>query len=167
VLAPGTTLSAEADRAAYVRDHLVLWGGGWLLWIVAAVSLILFYGWWTARVRAGAVAFAIALLGFAADLFAETMLIVLVPERPELARTSFLLTGGVANSCYTLAGALLSLRTPGLRGPFAAWTAAVWLSGGALSAFAFLELPLGIAVSTAVLFALFLPWLLVMGRRLA
>lgn len=167
VLAPGTTLADEPARAAYVTEHLVLWRAGWLVWVAAAVSLLAFYRWWSARIRAGLVALAIALAGFAADIVAEALLIVVVPERPDLARASFVLTGGVANGCYTIAGAALSLRTPRLRGPFAAWTAAVWLAGGALSAFALLEVPLGVAIATAALFALFLPWLLVMGRRLA
>ena len=167
VLAPGTTLTDEPTRAAYVREHLALWRGGWLFWVAAAVSLLTFYRWWSGRVRAGFVALGIALAGFAADVFAESFLIVVVPERPDLARASFLLTGGVANGCYTIAGALLSLRTPRLRGRLAVWTAAVWLAGGALSALAFLEVPLGVAIATAALFALFLPWLVVMGRRLA
>ncbi len=167
VLAPGTPLAEAATRASYVRDHLAVWRGGWLLWIVAAVSLLVFYRWWGRRIGAGPAALAIAFVGFAADLSAEALLIAVVPDRPDLARASFLVTGGVANGCYTLAGVVLSLRTPQLRGPLAAWTGAVWLAGAALSAFALVEEPLGVAISASALFALFLPWLLVVGRRLA
>ena len=167
VLAPGTTLADEAARATYVREHLVGWRLGWGLWVLAAVSLLVFYRWWTARVGAPLWLLGIAVVGFSADLIAESLLITVVPERPGLAPLTFLLTGGVANGCYTIAGALISLRTPHLRGGLAAWTAAVWLAGAVLSAFAFREAPLGVAAATAVLFALFIPWCVAVGRRLA
>jgi hypothetical protein len=54
----------------------------------------------------------------------------------------------------------------GLRGPFAAWTWAMWGSGAALSAAALDDAPLLIAAATAVLFVLFVPWCVAMGRRL-
>jgi hypothetical protein len=166
VLAPGTTLADDTTRAAYVREHLALWRIGWATWIAAAASLIWFYAWWRARVGGGSLALAIAVAGFAADLVAESLLIAVVPDRPELARPAFVLTGGLANGAYSVAGAALSLRTPALRGALVPWTAAVWGAGLALAAFAVLDVPVGIAGATAVLFALFLPWLLVVGRRL-
>lgn len=167
VLAPGTPLVPEHARAAYVRDHVAAWRAGWSLWVVAAVSLLLFYRWWSARIGAARGPLALATLGFAADLVAESLLIVVAPDRPEVARPSFLLTGAVANGLYTLAGALLTIRTPGLRGAFPAWTWAVWGAGGALSAAALLEAPLLVAGASAVLFVLFVPWCVAMGRRLA
>lgn len=167
VLAPGTTLFEETARAAYVRDHVVGWRAGWSLWVVAAVSLLVFYRWWAGRVHASPGLFGIAVAGFAADLVAESVLITVVPERPELARAAFVLTGGVANGLYTLAGALLTVKTPGLHGPLAVWTWAVWVLGAALALFAFLEAPLAIAVTSAALFVLFVPWCVVIGRRLA
>jgi MFS family permease len=167
VLAPGTSVAAEPERAAYVRDHVALWRAGWSLWVLAAVSLLVFYAWWGQRVGAGRGPLALAALGLAADLVAESLLIAVVPDRPELARPAFALTGAVANGLYTLAGALLTLRTPDLRGPFAAWTWAMWASGAALSAAALLEIPLAVAAASAVLFTLFVPWCVAMGRRLA
>ena len=167
VLAPGTPLALEPARAAYVRDHVALWRAGWSLWVLAAVSLLVFYRWWSGRVGAGRVPLALAVGGFAADLAAEALLIVVAPDLPEVARPSFALTGAVANGLYTLAGALLSLRTPGVRGPFAAWTWAVWGTGAALSVAALIEAPLAVAAASAALFVLFVPWCVVMGRRLA
>ena len=167
VLAPGTTLAGDAARASYVRDHLIAWRLGWSAWIVAAISLLLFYAWWTAARRAGRLALGVALSGFVADVIAESMLIAAVPDRPDLARAAFFLTGAVANGCYTIAGIILSLQTPVLRGAVAVWTAVMWASGLALSLLAALDVPLGVAVSTAILFALFLPWLVIVGRRLA
>jgi hypothetical protein len=167
VLAPGTPLFDEPARAAYVRDHIALWRAGWSLWVVAAVSLLVFYRWWGMRVGAGAAPLALAVAGFAADVAAESLLIVVAPDRPELARPSFALTGVVANGLYTLAGALLSLRTPGLHGPFAAWTWAVWGTGAALSVAALIEAPLAVAAASAALFVLFVPWCVALGRRLS
>ena len=167
VLAPGTTLTDDAARAAYVREHVVVWRAGWSIWVLAAISLLLFYAWWRSRIRAGRIPLLIAAAGFVADLMAEAMLIAIVPDRPDLARTSFFLTGAIANGCYSIAGILLSLLTPVLRGFLMPWTAVMWAAGLALSVFAALDQPLGVAASTAVLFGLFLPWLIVVGRRLA
>lgn len=170
VLAPGTTLVADpAMRDAYVRDHAFAWRAGWALWVAAAASLIAFYAWWAARLRRSAFAIAglsLAAGGFASDLYAQWLLIAWVPERPDLAPLAFLLTGGTANGLYTLGGICLSVATPVIRGGLAAWTAAMWLAGLALSAFALLDVPLAIAAATAVLFALFVPWCVVLGRRL-
>lgn len=167
VLAPGTTLFDPPARAAYVRDHVALWRAGWSLWVVAGIGLLVFYRWWADRVHASRALLAIAAAGFAVDLIAESLLIVVVPGSPGSARLSFLLTGGVANGLYTVAGALLSMRTPEVRGPFAVWTWAVWGSGAALSAFSLLEAPVAIAAVSALLFVLFVPWCVAMGRRLA
>lgn len=167
MLAPGTPLVDEPARLAYVRENVAVWRAGWSLWVIAAVSLLLFYRWWSARIGASGGPLAVATLGFAADLVAESLLIVVAPDRPDVARPSFLLTGAVANGLYTVAGALLTLRTPGLRGAFAAWTWAMWSAGAALTAAAVIEVPLLIAATSAGLFVLFVPWCVAMGRRLA
>lgn len=166
VLMPGTTLFPEASRADYVAENTALWRLGWTCWIVAAISLLVFYRWWRHRVDAGVAPLWIAATAFAADMIAESTLIVLVPDRPELARPSFLITGGVANGLYTVAGILLARATPQVRERFALWTWAMWSTGIALSIVTFLELPLAIAAVSAALFALFIPWCVVMGRRL-
>ncbi|HUG07102.1 MAG TPA: hypothetical protein VMQ78_11215 [Candidatus Limnocylindria bacterium] len=166
ILTPGTTLFPEGSRADYVAENAVLWRLGWSLWVVAAISLLVFYRWWAQRIDAGMVPLWVATAAFAADMIAESTLIVLVPERPELARPSFLITGGVANGLYTLAGMLLTRATPLIHGRFAIWTWAMWSTGIALSLVTFLELPPAIAALSAALFALFIPWCVAMGRRL-
>lgn len=167
VLAPGTPLAAEPERTMYVRDHLSVWRAGWALWILAAIGLLTFYRWWGARIGAGWAPLALAAAGFAADLTAESILIAVAPDHPESTRPAFALTGVVANGLYTLAGAVLTLRTPKMRGAFAAWTWAVWASGAVLSTGAFLEVPVVVAVASGVLFVLFVPWCVALGRRLA
>lgn len=166
ILMPGTTLFPEAARADYVAENAGLWRLGWGLWVVAAISLLVFYRWWTRRVAAGSAALWIAAAAFAADMIAESTLIALVPDRPELARPSFLITGGVANGLYTLAGMVLTRATPLVHGRFAFWTWAMWSTGLALSLVTFLEMPLAIAAVSAALFALFIPWCVALGRRL-
>lgn len=171
-LAPGTGVVADLnERIAYVESNLVAWRLGWSVWIAAALSLLAFYAWWALRVglsRVPRVALAIAATGLAFDLVAEILLIGWLPDRyVEVAPLAFLMTGGVANGLYTIVGALLTLRTPAIRGAFAVWAWTMWASGAALSVFAFADAPLGIAVSTAVLFALFCPFCLALARRLA
>lgn len=167
ILMPGTTLFPEASRADYVAENAGLWRLGWSFWIVAAISLLVFYRWWARRIDAGMVPLWVAAAAFAADMIAESTLIVLVPDRPELARPSFLVTGGVANGLYTLAGMLLTRATPLVHGRFALWTWTIWSTGIALSVVTFLEAPLAIAAVSSALFSLFIPWCVAMGRRLA
>jgi hypothetical protein len=167
ILTPGTTLFPEASRAAYVAENAMLWRVGWSMWVIAAFSLLVFYRWWARRVDAGPASLWVAAAAFAADMIAESTLIVLVPDRPELARPSFLITGGLANGLYTLAGMLLTRATPQIRGRFAFWTWTMWSTGIVLSLVTFLEMPLAIAAVSAALFALFIPWCVAMGRRLA
>ena len=126
--------------------------------------------WWWRRIgsdRTAVAALVVAVAGFAFDLTAETLLIAWVPERyAEVAPATFFLTGVPANGLYTAAGALLTVRTPGVRGAFAVLTWATWASGAALSLFVAIGQTLAAAIATAVLFALFLPWCLVLWRRL-
>lgn len=167
ILAPGTTLFPEEARFVYIRENAWLWRIGWSTWVVAAISLIVFYAWWSRRVRSGRLPLWIAVVAFAADMVAEATLIIVVPWRPELSREAFLVTGGLANGLYTLAGIALTRATPNLSGGFATWTWIMWAVGLALSAVTLLEVPLAIAATSAVLFALFIPWCVAMGRRLA
>src|SRR5688500_13127365 len=80
VLAPGTTLVEEPARAAYVRENVAGWRIGWSLWIVATVTLLLFYRWWAGRIRASATLVWIAVAGLATDILAQSLLIVVVPD---------------------------------------------------------------------------------------
>jgi len=159
-----------ADRIAYIAAHPILWRGGWCAWIASGVTLVAFYAWWGGfleRPRWGLVAVAIAAVGLSCDFAGESILIAWLPRHYEsLARAATLLSGAAANGLYTLAGIVLTIATPSLRGLLRALTWAVWLVGGALTALAIAGLPLGIAVSTAILFALFCPWVLLIGWSL-
>ncbi len=112
--------SSFAERATYIAEHAVLWRTSWAIWMAAAVSLVAFFAWWGAWIRStrwGIVACVVATLGLACDLLAESLFIGWLPARIEtLAPLGSLLTGGAANGLYTIAGVILTLGTPSLRG---------------------------------------------------
>ena len=171
VLRPGTeVVPAVADRVAYIARHPALWRGGWALWIAAALSLVAFYAWWGSRLRRPAwavTAVGVAAAGLVCDLFAESLLIGWLPrDYGRIAPLATMCTGAAANGLYTVAGIALTVATRTLRGLLLAVTWAVWLAGLALTVCTVAGLPAGIAVSTGVLFALFCPWVLWLGRTL-
>jgi hypothetical protein len=172
LLRHGTELvPAVADRIGYMSRHPALWRGGWAVWIAAAISLVAFYAWWGSflgrRPRWVVAALAVAAAGLACDLFAESLLIGWLPrDYDRIAPLATACTGAAANGLYTLAGIMLTLLTRSLRGLGLAFTWAVWLAGLALTGCSLARLPLGIAVATGVLFALFCPWTVWLGRTL-
>lgn len=178
LLRPGTEVIPDAaSRIAYITNNELLWRAGWACWIAAALSLLAFYAWWGTRLpswvdddgapRWGVVALAIASTGLVFDLTAESLLITWLPKDfAKVAPMTSLLTGGFGNGLYTIAGAVLTLATRGLKGWFLAWTWTIWAAGFGLSAFTFAGNFLGVAVCSGVLFALFCPWAAVMGRKL-
>jgi len=171
VLQFGTEIvPAVADRERYISEHLILWRAGWSLWIAAALSLIAFYAWWGSAVRdtrVAVAALAIASAGLVCDLIAESLLIGWLPHGYDrVAPVATMLTGGVANGCYTVAGIILTLATDSIRGPRRVTAWVIWMAGGALTVCALMAWPMGIAVSTTVLFVLFCPWVALLPRAL-
>lgn len=171
VLRLGTeVVPAVADRVAYISRHPALWRAGWAVWVAAALSLVAFYAWWGSFLRRSTwavVAVGAASAGLACDLFAESLLIGWLPrDYDRIAPLATMCTGAAANGLYTLAGILLTLVTSSLRGAGLALTWAVWLSGVALTVCSVARIPIGIAIATAVLFALFCPWAVWLGRTL-
>ncbi len=170
-LRPGTELTPTvAERLAYMARHPALWRAGWAVWVAAAISLVAFYAWWGGFLRRPAWAVAavgVAAAGLACDLFAEALLIGWLPrDYARLAPLATLCTGAAANGLYTLAGIILTVLTPRLRGGLLALAWGVWLAGGALTACALARSPAGIAIATSVLFALFCPLTIWLGRSL-
>jgi len=170
VLAPGVSLSPSAGGAAYVADHLAAWRAGWTLWIAAALSLLAFFAWWAARLgwsKVSRLAVALAVAGVIFDVAAEARLIGWSPEQPFDVGSALRQSGVAANGLYSVAGLLLVSRTRGLSPALAVWSWAVWLAGIALAVAAAASNDDASRLFTAVLFALFVPWLVVFGRRLA
>jgi small multidrug resistance pump len=171
VLRPGTEMvPAVADRVAYISRHPALWRGGWAVWIAAALSLVAIYAWWGSWLRRptwAVAAVGVAAAGLVCDLFAESLLIGWLPrEYDRIGPLATMCTGAAANGLYTLAGIALTVITRSLRGFLLAVTWAIWLAGLALTVCTLARLPAGIAISTGVLFALFCPWAVWLGRTL-
>ena len=171
VLRHGTeAVPGIAARAAYIAEHLVAWRVGWGIWMLAGLSLVAFYAWWGAWLsssRLALAAFLIATVGLVCDLFAESLFIGWLPYRIEsIALLGSFLTGGVANACYSIAGAMLTLGTPFLRGALRVWAWAIWASGFALTIFTVAGSVSGMMISTAALMTLLCPWVPVFGWKL-
>ena len=170
VLAPGVSLMPTHAHAAYVAEHLVPWRLGWGLWIAAALSLLAFFRWWAARIGWSLftrVAIVLAVVGVLADIGAESRLIAWSPGQPFELDGALRLSGLVANGLYSVAGLLLTSRSRGLPRWLVAWSWLVWLLGIGLAGAAAVSSDDASRVLTAALFILFLPWLVVIGRRLA
>jgi hypothetical protein len=164
------TVSSITPRATYIAGHALLWRTGWAVWMMAGISLVGFFAWWGAWIsshRLALVALAVALTGLVCDLFAESLLIGWLPHRIDtVAPLASLLTGGAANGLYSVAGALLTLCTPALRGALCALAWAVWASGFALTIFTISGSIFGMVISTVALMTLLCPWVAVFGWQL-
>ncbi|MGH7150778.1 MAG: hypothetical protein ACREIU_08775 [Planctomycetota bacterium] len=163
--------SDPAARADFVQGHLFLWRAGWAIWMCAGLALVAFFAWWGARIaepRWAVLALAVSSAGLACDLTAESLLMTWFPERMgSLERAVGLLTGGLANGLYTVAGILLTLRTRSLRGPRLLWTWGVWIAGGFLTGSTLAGSVPATVASTAALMTLFCPWVWFVGRKIA
>jgi hypothetical protein len=158
------------DRVSYISQHPALWRAGWSLWIAAALSLVAFYAWWGSYLRESRwalVALGVASLGLVCDLLAESLLIGWLPcDYERVAPIATMLTGAAANGLYTLAGVILTLATHTLVGLRRAMAWALWIAGAFLTASTLAGTPIGIAISTTVMFVLFCPWVVLLGRAL-
>lgn len=159
-----------ADRITYITAHAALWRAGWCTWIAAAISLVAFYAWWAGHLRESAwatVGVAIAAAGLLFDLAGESLFIGWLPrDYARLAPIATQLTGAGANTLYTIGGVVLTLLTPALDRRMRALTWTMWTAGAGVTLSTLAAAPLGIAISTTVLFVLFVPWVLLLGRTL-
>jgi hypothetical protein len=164
-------VSSIPQRATYIAGHTLLWRTGWVVWMMAGISLVAFFTWWGAWIssrRLAFVALAVALAGLACDLFAESLLIGWLPNRIDtVAPLASLLTGGAANGFYSVAGALLTLGTRALRGFLRGFGWAIWGSGFALMIFTISGSVSGMVISTAALMTLLCPWVAAFGWKLS
>ncbi len=171
VLRQGTDLVPDPlERVAYIQGHRLPWSLGWASWVIAAVTLVLLYRWWARRIgRPGLtrVALAIAVVGLACDVVAESALVLWTPEHPEASSFAFGLTGVGANGSYSIAGALLTFGTRPLGSPVRViWTWSLWVLGAVLALSVVAGQPSLAAVSSALLFGLFIPWCVLVAPSL-
>lgn len=173
--------AGESDlsaRIAYVGNHLLAWRLGWLVWNLAAISLLGFFVVLAARWRERApslcgLALLCAAAGLAADLGAETILVVVSPGlRGEtyavVESIAVALTGYLGNGLYAVGGILLTVAGRRDLPPMllwlaaAVWTVALWLSVATL-----VSSNAGQFASAAALMPLFVLWAALTGRWLS
>lgn len=152
------------QRMRYLSEHPERWRAGWILWMLAALSLAGFYAWWGAKIGR-VLPFVLAALGLTCDFAGESIFIgwIPAPDSP-LHRAATLLTGGAGNGLYTLAAIMLTLSTPAL--PFRAWAWLAWASGIALTILTIVNHPMGIVIASAALMIFFIPWVAIMAPRM-
>lgn len=116
LLRDGLPGSPAEERLVYIVSHRAAWIGGWLLWQIAALSLIAFYGVLALRFRgvASIVAMACAAAGLSLDIASEARYMGVLPElRGEeftrLDRELEVVIGYGANGLYTVAFVLLAI----------------------------------------------------------
>lgn len=179
VLRPGVP-AGEAEleaRIAHVASNATGWRLGWLVWNLAAIALIALYVALALRWRDRApvlcrVAVLLAAAGLAADLGAETLLMVVSPgaEPSTFALVEDIalpLTGYLGNGLYTLAGILLTIAGRSvLPRALVATAALAWAAGLALSAATLVGSETGQFAATAVLMPVFVAWTLMLARWL-
>lgn len=161
----------EEERLAYIAANRAAWMFGWLLWQIAAVSLLAFYATLALRFRGvlSIAAMCAAAAGLALDIACESRYMAVLPELhgdafEQLDRELEVLIGYGANGLYTLALALLVVAgwrvlpkaALALAGPVAA--AGVALALASLQGNPRLE-----TITSAILFPLFTLWLMVIA----
>ena len=157
-------------RAAFIGSHAATWRVGWTLWMFAAVTLVGFFGWWAARTirpRLAAAALGLAFAGIAADFLADSLFIGWMPDRyADVARFTMFVSEVVANGLYSVAGAMLMRASASLPAAFRFWGWSIWIAGFALAACGAMRWETAIVAASAILMALFIPWVWLAGRRI-
>ena len=155
-----------AQRSAYITEYPLRWRIGWLLWMLAAISLAAFYAWWGGRVRrdTALIAFSIAALGLLCDFSGESIFIAWLPSPlSALYRAASLCSAAAGNGFYTIAAIVLTISTPALPLRPLAWLA--WLSGIALTVATIAGMPVLIVAASGALMITFIPWVAWLGVR--
>ena len=154
---------AEEERLAYIATHRATWLGGWLMWQLAAISLMGFYVVLAGRLRGplAITALPVAAAGLALDIACESRYMGVLPELrgdafAALDRELEVLIGYGANGLYTVALVLLVIAgwrvLPKLAIALAAPVAA---SGFALALVSLLHDARLEMITSAILFPLF------------
>ncbi len=183
VLQFGLLLGTTASRLAFITTHVLFWQIGWLGWMLATLSLVLIF-LASADVLAhkawGIFAVALCLAGATIDWLNETILIGVIPSLAARAvADSFWLnifslweqyyrvvSIGLANGLYTVGGIILGALAFKTRAfpRWLAWLAVpMWSCSIALSAFGLANDVVGITLASALIFLIFLPWLLLLA----
>lgn len=174
LLRAGLPGSGEGARLAYIASHRGAWMGGWLLWQLAALSLIAFYGVLALRFRGilSVMAMACAAAGLSLDIASEARYMGVLPELQGAAFTALdreleVMIGYGANGLYTVAFVLLAIAGGRALPREARWLSpVVAMSGFALSAVSLGHSARWETITSAILFPAFTLWIVVIARWL-
>jgi hypothetical protein len=187
VLRNGIPPGDLAERAKFVAQNAMAWRISWALWLPASLALVLFMAGWADSMNArawGWLAVAITLAGAVLDWADEMVWIGLAPEMAaRFASVAFaagayalwdrayvVLSIALANGLYTIGGIILTALAFRLREfPrwLAVWGAIVWALSIDLSIAGIIGDGVMIQVVSALVFAAFMPWLIVMGLQIS
>lgn len=171
-LRPGLPPFAEEERLAHMGTA---WTLGWLLWHVAAISLVALYAVLALRFKGilSITAMAAATAGLALDITCEAKYIGILPqlrgyEFARLDRELEVLIGYAANGLYTVGFALLVIAgwrvLPKLSLVFGGFV----IGGGLALAIASLRADARLeTLTSAILFSSLLVWMVLVARWLA
>jgi hypothetical protein len=185
LLRPGLGTQPDViQRATYVAGHSAWWSIGWVIWMLCALSLIVFYTWWGCRLAhpvTATIAVFLTAVGSVCDLSGEAFSSLVQVQRARQAVTdpstfdsagfmtgetwTVMLSAGVANLLYVVSGILLTWSTKNLPWPVAAAMWATWIAGLWMTLSACAGSVPGIVASTAITIPLLICWTFWMGRR--
>jgi len=189
VLRNGIPPGDIALRAAYVADNATAWRIGWAIWMPASLALVLFFAAWldvldTSRKPWGMIAVALTLAGATIDWVDEMFWIGLAPDLAARCasdafaagayalwdRAYVVLSMGLANALYTIGGIILTaiaFKTKSFPKWLAWFGTIVWALSIDLSIVAWMGDGVWIQVVSFIVFAAFMPWLVLMGLAIS
>ena len=172
LLRPG--LPGAPNRVEYMNAHPGAWTTGWLLWHVAAISLVALY-LVLARTFKDTISFtavAVATAGLALDITCEAKYIGVLPqlrgeEFARLDRELEVLIGYAANGLYTVAFALLVIAGWRVLPKLALALSGPVVGGGIALAIASLRGNARLeTITSAILFTSLIVWIAIVARWL-
>lgn len=172
LLRPGLPGFPEDVRLAHMQT--AGWTAGWMLWHIAAISLVAFYIALAQRFKGvlSMTAVAISTAGLTLDIFCEAKYIGILPdlrgeEFARLDREIEVLIGYAANGLYTVAFALLVIAGYRVLPKLALALSGVVAGSGIALALASLRHDARLEmITSAVLFPSLIVWIVLVGRWL-
>lgn len=166
--------TSAGSRLEFIRANRGLWWSGWLLWQLAAVSLLALYGalalrWGRTSPLLSLVGLMTAAAGIAADLAGQSLYMALPlmvdPVQFVLVeRAAVVVTGYAANGLYTVAGLLITLAGWNeLPKSIVAVSLVLWSAGFLLAAASLAEWAGLQQLSTGMMLASLMVWALMLG----
>jgi len=170
------------ERFRWLQANPAKWVLVWWFWTISTLSLPAFMASWILLLRNRFKApnwtwwaLAICLVGTACDVSGEAIYVAWI-TRPERSfaeyqwatKAYYILSAGIANGLYCVAGAILSYlswKLKFLKGMVSQFGFVMWLIGMSLTVFAFLFHSYGVLISGGLTMLLFIPWAFWVGWK--